>query len=388
MDTSQLFKTISRKMQADFDATAQVKHRGSRGAVRENILRNFLSEGRLPPKYGLGSGEVVGRIKETSRQSDVIIYDKLNGVILLYDEQTQVYPIDCVYGIVEVKSGLSKRELFDALDKIAAFKAMAPSGAVSQPLGGVLSLQYARPKPFGVVFAFSLSGNSLSSLSDNVREWEADKDPSLWPNYICVLGEGVISHWGPEVYDKPISSEDLKAGSRPISLSHGEESLFQFYCAVHDMCARMQLGPVELLRYYEPATRIGRFVVDGRINFTRASDGRSVQPSAAALSKIVEWCATRPQLKYGEILLKQFGALPVGMEGSKVLQRKYHLYNPDDLPGLHELGSEPIVRSETGVMTIRPSLASLHKLVIDGDDYLVAIASLGEADFEEAPTPA
>lgn len=70
MDTKALFQAISGKMHADFKATAQVAHRGSKGTIRENILRKFLEEGRLPSKYGLGSGEIVGRIKDTSRQSD------------------------------------------------------------------------------------------------------------------------------------------------------------------------------------------------------------------------------------------------------------------------------------------------------------------------------
>jgi len=29
---------------------------------------------------------------------------KLNGVALMYDESVQVFPVDCVYGIIEVKS--------------------------------------------------------------------------------------------------------------------------------------------------------------------------------------------------------------------------------------------------------------------------------------------
>jgi hypothetical protein len=102
-------------MRADFEASAQVKHSGSKGTIRETNLRNFLAGGRLPGKYGLGSGEVVGRVRDTSRQCDVIVYDKVNGVTLPYDESVQVFPIDCVYGVIEVKSALSKPEFLDSL---------------------------------------------------------------------------------------------------------------------------------------------------------------------------------------------------------------------------------------------------------------------------------
>jgi hypothetical protein len=95
-------------MHADFEAAAQINHSVSKGTFRENVLKDFLAEGRMPYKYGIGSGEVVGRVRDTSKQCDLIVYDRLNGVKLLYDEAIQVFPIDCIYGIIEVKSTLSK----------------------------------------------------------------------------------------------------------------------------------------------------------------------------------------------------------------------------------------------------------------------------------------
>lgn len=228
MDTKTLFQTISRRMRSDFEMTAQIQHKGSKGTVRENILQSFLKEGRLPSKYGIGAGEIVGRVKETSRQSDIIIYDKLNGVTLLYDDHTQVYPIDCVYGIIEVKSTLSKVEFIDSLDKIAAFKAMSPGGKISNPIGGGMNVAYPRPKPFGIVFAYNLSNNSLESLVANLREWEIDKDPSLWPNYICVLETGVIYHNNNNLFEKCLDSDKIVEGCWPISLLFGEDSLWNF----------------------------------------------------------------------------------------------------------------------------------------------------------------
>ncbi len=181
-------------MRADFEATAQINHAGSKGASRENILRSFLAEGRLPAKYGLGSGEVVGRVRDTSKQCDVVVYDKLNGVTLLYDESSQVFPVDCVYGIIEVKSTLSKAELLDALEKIKTLKEMAPDHSGLTIVGN--SLIQCRARPFGVVFAYGLADNSLDSLLDNLREWEKETPNTFWPNYICVLETGVIYHHG------------------------------------------------------------------------------------------------------------------------------------------------------------------------------------------------
>ncbi|MDR6422409.1 DUF6602 domain-containing protein [Paraburkholderia phenoliruptrix] len=134
MDAKQLFRSVSDKMQRDFELAAQFAHMPTRGAARESTLRDFLANGRLPAKYGLGSGEVVDHLRRVSRQCDIVIYDSIYGLSLHYNEQCQIHPIDSVYGIIEVKSGLSKAELLDSLEKIKVFKQMSAEGALAEPL--------------------------------------------------------------------------------------------------------------------------------------------------------------------------------------------------------------------------------------------------------------
>lgn len=316
--------------------------------------------------------------------SDLIIYDKIDGITLLYDEHTQVYPIDCVYGIIEVKSGLSKIQFIDALDKIAAFKSMAPGGRVRLSSGRVTT-SFPRPRPFGMVFAYNLAGNSLDSLTTNLREWEQRYPPELWPNYVCVLGVGTISHRGKDAFQQCVDSESITKESRPSSLKYGEDALWNFYSALHDLCARMRLGPVELLSYHEPLQRIGRFVTNGRFEFRRTSDNAAVRPNEAAIAKIVSWCASGEPISYEECLLRRLGSLPVGLNNRKVLDRHVYLYNPDNLPGFHELGDIPLHVDEDGVRPSQPSLLSVIEVVIDGHLYAVCMDSLGPEDFEIVP---
>jgi hypothetical protein len=384
MDTRKLFQKISQKMRADFEISAQIKHNGSKGTVRENNLRNFLAEGRLPYKYALGGGEIVGRVRDTSYQCDIIVYDKLNGVTLLYDESVQVFPIDSVYGIIEVKSALSKTEFLDALEKIKAFKAMAPGGAVSQPVGGGFTLVHSRSVPFGAIFAYNLAGNSLQSLLENLQEWEKDVPPAQWPNYICVLEAGIIEHNG-KVFEKCHDSEKITSAVYPMYVSFAEDSLFQFYCAIHDMCAHMQLGPVELRHYYDPAIRIGKFTVYGRgVEGTMIRDGdeKTVHMNEAAIERVVSWCASRGRMSYGDTLMKRLGTLPLGMDGLPMLDRQVFLYNPDNLPGIHELDRNPFEVSEAGVTLAAPSIVHAWELIIDDELYIVASQSFKDNDFE------
>ena len=370
-------------MLAAFDLSGHVRHSPTKGTVRENDLRKFLSEGRLPSKYGLGSGEVVGRVRdETSRQCDIIIYDKLNGVALLADENTQIFPIDCVYGIIEVKSSLSKPEFLDALEKIKLFKMMSPTGSTAQGLARGWTITQPRPKPFGMVFAYSLSGNSLDSLLANLKDWEEGNSPTLWPNYVCVLGEGVIHHNGPE-FSTAIISEEITADTWPSTLKFGEDSLFKFFCAIHDTCSQMTLGPVELYKYFEPSIRVGKYILEGRAaEVTITTTGKRARLKEVVLDQIVAWCQESGQISYGEVLIKRLGSLPLGTENWSSNKAMVFLFNPDNLPGLGELRGDPIIKMEFGFTAVR-SLLNALEISINGDHYVIATDSLEDGAFEE-----
>ncbi|MGS1027662.1 DUF6602 domain-containing protein [Burkholderia glumae] len=385
MDAKQLFRSVSEKMCTDFQIAAHFVHKGTRGTARENSLRDFLAKGRLPAKYALGSGEVVGHVRDVSRQCDIVVYDAMKGLSLHYDEHNRIYPIDSVYGIIEVKSGLSKSELMDSLNKIKIFKEMTLGGAISEPFVNGFTIVKPRPKPFGIVFAYSLDGNSLESLRENLKEWESKNPPSVWPNYICVLGVGCIYHQSG--FESCLSSETLTEQSYPLDLKYEGDSLFKFYCALHDMCSRMTLGPVELERYFDPGVRIGKFSVFGRAAEVQLVQDGSDHPVPArlkesSLERIVTWCSNTEKLKYSEILKKRFGALPVGVtENSPGMNTMMYLYNPDNFPGIDELRKNP-PNDENMPSDHYSTLLNVFDLVIDGVPYVLAAASLGPSEWD------
>jgi len=383
MDAKQLFRAVSDKMRADFEITAQHAHMGTRGTAREDVLREFLSQGRLPPKYGLGAGEVVGRVRDVSRQCDIVVYDKIDGLSLLYSEHNQIYPIDSVYGIIEVKSRLSKNELIDSLEKVKSLKKMSPAGGIAESLGNGFNIVRARPKPFGVVFAYSLDSNSLDSLYQNLSDWESENPAHLWPNYICVLGEGCMFHQ--RAFETCIDSDRITNEAVTVSLKFGSDSLFKFYCALHDMCAHMKLGPVELSSYFEPGVQVGRFILTGRTAEPELTiDGKppvQARLKESTIERIVNWCAQTPKIRYWDILKKKTGLVPYGVdENSFGMGTMVHLYNPENLPGMDEVlksnGSnfKSIDRMHT--------LSNTYDLVIDGTTYILAVPSLPPADYD------
>jgi len=205
-----LFSSIEATMLARFREAGFIKHAGDKGENREHILREFLSE-HLPKKYGVAKGEIITKKGQHSHSADIIIYDALNCPIL-YSEKTAIIPIEGVYGIIEVKSLLSKAEFIGAARQIERFKRLAP-----RDLGVIETREYVTvhrsSRPFGIVVGFDCSGNSLESLRSNWTELNADiHDVNFFVNYLCVLGEGLLR------YEKV----NLSIGEKTLLIDTGE----------------------------------------------------------------------------------------------------------------------------------------------------------------------
>lgn len=272
MDMTEFFASVERTMLARYRETELIHHAGDRGVNREELLRDLL-EKHLPSRYGVVKGEMVTQSGESTHSADVIIYDKINCPVL-HSGETAVVPIEGVYGIIEVKSRLSKAKLLTAMTQIESFKRLAP-----RELSVIQTREYMtvhRPsRPFGIILAFELADNSLASLLENVKE-QHDRihDVNFFTNLVCVLGTGLV------YYEKA----DLDAGQRTLLLdtdefvelvttAHkreehseppievytslvaddaGERSLGRWFVLLLIMLARLKLGVPDLGRYVDP----------------------------------------------------------------------------------------------------------------------------------------
>lgn len=198
------------------------------------------------------------------------------------NDSVQVYPIESVYGVIEVKSSLSKPELFKALDNIKSVKELRPEGnRVHQMPGLIVSSE--RPMPFGIAFAYRLAGNSLNSLCENLKEWEAGASPEYWPNLIVVLDEGIIYHR--KGFTNCIKSEEIDNRCLASYVAFEKDSLFQFYICLLDLCSGMKLEVPELRQYDNPAEKIGPYTIK---NHDR-SDGLKMANKVDAENIVSVW---------------------------------------------------------------------------------------------------
>lgn len=215
----ELFRRVEKTLSARLDEAGLIKHAGDKGDNREEVIREFLTE-HLPTRYGVAKGEVITKSGDHSHAADIIIYDRVTCP-LLYSGKTKLIPIEGVYGIIEVKSALSKTELVDCIKKIEAFKKLAP-----RDLAVVQTRQYVTversPRPFGIAIGCALSSNSLNSLLANWQEQNKRiYDVNFFTNVIAVLGEGLLH----------FEKVDLDAGERYPFL--GTDELVQLTETAH-----------------------------------------------------------------------------------------------------------------------------------------------------------
>jgi hypothetical protein len=233
------------------------------GNIAEHAVREFLVS-LLPAKYSVGVGEVINaegtildRIDQ-SQQKDVIIYDQYINTILGWgSSKTSLFPVESVYGVLEVKTSISSQA---ALDK-----------AVEQAVE-VKKLCNRSSPPFVGVFVFESQINE-----DTLFESLASKEPKERADFVMILKSNshpdsscYLTHWNYGasmnggvpvrfVSAAETSAERDSKSSPPMSnlltLACTKDALLWFYLFLLEQLDDIKLTKPNLLDYVDGETR-------------------------------------------------------------------------------------------------------------------------------------
>lgn len=187
-----LIQSASIQLRQEFEEIQKNNpHAAESGAEAELILKTFLKD-RLPRRFDIESGFVVGLDGTVSRQTDLMIFDALNSPIYRKGPKAHILPRDNVAAVIEVKSKINKEELKDAARKIASVKKIKPSPItnVDQP---VTFSDMIMTSTLGCVFAYD-SYTSLETLADNLKEINSEYESSDWIDLVVVLDKGYLGY--------------------------------------------------------------------------------------------------------------------------------------------------------------------------------------------------
>lgn len=101
-----------------------IGHEGLKGIAREQILSEFLRK-YLPHQWGLGSGKIVDSLGNESGECDIVIYDRSSLPVTTIGTSVNIFPVEAVKYVIEVKSTLRIEDVRTTIVKFNKIKKLS-----------------------------------------------------------------------------------------------------------------------------------------------------------------------------------------------------------------------------------------------------------------------
>lgn len=369
IDIRKVFRALAKGLLAEFEKSSVIRHPSGKGTAREAELRRFLVD-YLPQRYTIGQGQIIQSENRISKQSDIVIYDADHCPRLLADASHSFYPIESVYGTVEVKSNLSSEELISAYKNIESVKSLATKGSFAHGTAGLVAM-LKTPVPVGVIFAYT-ADRSLKAVADQVAQLNKKIDISLAPDFIVVMDSGII---GPARSMR----DEWNTGKKPSEQEHAqfretnEYTLMGFYLKLLNDLNAIVLPPLSIARYFTMPE-----IIDGhRVNYhriiMREKDVKGLslvyfKMTPKGVSKILDHTKGKTPMSLLDHILGIVPDFPQ-MDRARLSKETIIEYNPLNVPAKEAF--------------VNPN-GSMPHTWIDGQRYAIAIGALGAEDMIEA----
>ena len=188
-DAAQFVKDIGVLLVHAYDGARKATTPGLVGSAIENPVRNLLAS-VLPRGLSVGTGCVIDSYGSTSRQMDVVLYERdICPVFRVNDTPEATYfPCEGVVAVGEVKAAIDGAKLDDAFEKIASVKALKRHWDEIQPtvprkksyrnygitvtVAGIRSTNEDEEREQNEVFGFVLAGTSALKPESLVQRYE------------------------------------------------------------------------------------------------------------------------------------------------------------------------------------------------------------------------
>ena len=218
-DPDKFIRRIGKRLIEEFEDAKSGTTPSTVGSAAEQPVRDQLEQ-ILPRGIAVGEGFVIDSYGATSRQQDVILYERdICPKFSVNDTpETTYYPCEGVIAVGEIKSSLDGKELEDSLRKIESVKKLERhnvSRFMPHPTTGraVPSRRnYLTPSGDSIIdvnegieqeekaqiFGFILAGESklrLETLIEKFYSLSVGMDWSLRPNVLVTL-DGYFVRWG------------------------------------------------------------------------------------------------------------------------------------------------------------------------------------------------
>ena len=218
-DPDRFIRRIGERLVDEFEDAKASTTPSTVGSAAEQPVREQLEQ-VLPRGVGVGEGCVIDSYGGTSRQQDVILYERDICPVFSINRtpQTTFYPCEGAIAVGEIKTSLDGTSLKDSFDKVASVKRLRrhvvhdfmphPTTGAPIPLyrnylsarrDEIVRVDEAKGSEESLqIFAFVLAGESRvrhETLLERFGELAAQAGDELSPNLLVTL-DGFAIRWG------------------------------------------------------------------------------------------------------------------------------------------------------------------------------------------------
>lgn len=191
----QYYRGITQRLRSEVDfINSLFHHQGVKGTGNEMVLRDLLTR-FIPKRYNVGTGVVIDRHGNQSRQCDIVIYDTFLYPSLLSLASVHLFPVDITYAVIEVKTTLTSESAKEARENIASVRSL---DIVPEKFMGIelqsdsfSGFEYNPEPPQGYVFAY----NSEAQNCETFKKWFIPVDEQTVyhsPILVGCLDQGIL----------------------------------------------------------------------------------------------------------------------------------------------------------------------------------------------------
>lgn len=356
---------LQRALQESYERSKAIKHPRDKGDQREEILRHFFtSHGLLPKSIHVPSvsTRMVSPSGHVSPELDILFTNATDSIVVKRFQNTlEYYPVESVFGTIQVKSKLTKRELISGLKHIQHFKSIGPTRPIRRQLGG-FTMEANLYRRFGILFAYERTLR-WGQMVDLIRDHITECPKGLLPNMIVVLDAGsfVIGGSKRHAWDQK-ALEDI---SDPIVHGlpdHTGHCLQHFYSILMSLLERADTGLPNIDDYLRMPMVVGEHSIEfayGAVSeFAEcARHGRYLKKfTLEQINRILDATRDCESINLLKALDLAAGKPGTDIETYKRQPSEVTIYDPDDI------GFESLLLSDEGFITY-------EQVLIDGRQY-------------------
>ncbi|RKF50129.1 DUF6602 domain-containing protein [Paraburkholderia fungorum] len=321
-----------------FDRTKNPKHPRDVGTAREQVLRRYLVDtGLIPNRYAVTSTShrVASTSGHISRELDLLFYDSSEAITLMQVEKAySVLPVECTYGVIQVKSRVSRNDIREGLLNIASYKKL--SRTKSQGFN-IISGDPKSEFGFGILFAYD-TDLDWHDLVDELKVFTETNPRHTWPNAVFVLSKGFLL-CGDETQAAYTNGQIAAINNPEI---HGRPDrdnscFFSLYTILIDLLRNTATQPIVVNSYYRLPLVAGEHSYKYSFGFFAeigACDKHGDYPRKLTESKlieVIEWCKTATPINWVRATELAYGQPGDNWEAYERQNAEVRIYNPKNI---------------------------------------------------------